>query len=396
MKPLIVLFFFIAMPLAAQTQSDWGFTLGNGAEVSYQVWSGIEIQRGDKSFSDADLAGNIIERTLRDRNGTPLLGFGVHFDQVQGSDDFDIYFSPVAGYPFFVHAPDARRIHNGDRVLLDVLEEVGTGKKVFDTFQVYVSGTPHADLPLPSHSVPGMILEKTLLRLSHARLAYDTYEALPMVQDGSTSSGTHVFLDAPELGRFTLSSEPGPGYLLEAIAEDNEVHFVSGDDLFSVSSDAPVVDQPGAWYLWVKCEARNNAAAAGSPPSQDGAPPLQVSLSPATIGPRGLPASLVQIQNVSSKNVLAYTIRMRVIDPNTGKQRPGRIHEALRMRTDGTANYLLPGQVANDRVQVNPNASVDVDLVVFEDGSAWGPMTSDGAKRQWKAVRSSLYYTKRR
>jgi hypothetical protein len=391
-----VLFFFIAMPLAAQTQSDWGFTLGNGAEVSYQVWSGIEIQRGDKSFSDADLAGNIIERTLRDRNGAPLLGFGVHFDQVQGSDDFDIYFSPMPGYPFFAQAPDARRIHNGDRVLLDVLEEVGTGKKVFDTFQVYVSGTPHADLPLPSHSVPGMIPEKTLLRLSHARLAYDTYEALPMVQDGSTSSGTHVFLVGPTLGEFTLSSEPGPGYFLEAIAEDNEVHFVSGEDLFSVSSDGPVVDQPGAWYLWVKFEPRPDAAVAGSPPSQDGSPPLEVSVSPTTIGARGLPASLVQIQNVSSKNVLAYTIRMRVADPNTGKQRPGRVHAVLRMRIDGTPNYLLPGQIANDKIQVNPSASASIDLVVFQDGSAWGPMTSDGAKRQWKAVRSSLYYTKRR
>lgn len=213
-----------------------------------------------------------------------------------------------------------------------------------------------------------------------------------MAQQESISSGQQVSIEAPMLGRFTLSSEPGPGYRLEAIAEDNEVRFDSGNDLFSLSCDAPVVEHPGAWYLWVKFEPLATRPPFRNIPSQDGPPPLEVTLSPTTLA-NGLAASRLQIQNVSNKNVLAYTIRMIVLNPNTGKPRPGRAHAALRLRADGTTNFLLPGQIASDNAQVNPSATASVDLVVFDDGSAWGPVISDAAKRQFKAIEQSLRYT---
>ncbi len=390
MKSLCAVLFLIGAPVSAQTRSDWFFTLGNGAEVYYQVWSGIELQRGVQAFSDVHLADNVVERTLRDLNGTPLLGFDIHFDQVPGSNDFDISFSAVPDLPFFSRAPEPRRVHNADRVLLDVLQEVGTGKKVFDTFEVVVDDTPHAELPLPTHNVPDMIPAKTTLRLSHPRLAYDAYEPLPMAQQESVSSSQQVSIEAPMLGRFTLSSEPGPGYRLEAIAEDNEVRFDSGNDLFSISCDAPVVDRPGAWYLWVKFEPLTTMPTVKTMPSHDGPPPLDLTLSPTKLAD-GVPASLVQIQNISSKNVLAYTIRVTGVNPSTGKPRPGRTHAVLRMRTDGTLNLLFPGQIAADKVQ-GSNSAASVDLVVFDDGSGWGPMTSDAAKHQWKAIQQSLRY----
>jgi hypothetical protein len=56
------------------------------------------------------------------------------------------------GSAFFGQKAEPREIENGDRVMLDVVEEPGTGRKIFDTFQVGI-GVPMQILLLP-RSVP--------------------------------------------------------------------------------------------------------------------------------------------------------------------------------------------------------------------------------------------------
>jgi hypothetical protein len=395
---IVVLLTFSTAPVAfGQEQSYYEFTLQNAAEISYQVWTNIEIQPQGRLTSTAEASANIISRTLVSSDGTPWLGFEVHIDRLNDSD-FHVWFAAIPGFPFFMEAPTPRQVHDGDRVLLDVLEQPGTGKKVFDTLEIHSKHAPHATLPLPLKSIPGIVAEHTLLRMGHARLAYEGYDALPITQDATVTSGKSVFVEVPSVGRFTLSSEPGPGYLLDAICEGSTVHFVVDDDTYILSLDGPLIAASGAWYVWVHFDHFNNDGAALQSLNR-GIPPIRVEIARLASGTDTVRSPLViEIENTSTRNILAYTIKIQLTDSGTGKQRE-RIHQVLRMTSDRTPNYLHPGETADDKIQITRTSSgsrsdvrATADLVIFDDGSAWGPMSESSSKQQLKAIKNSEYY----
>ena len=135
------LLLLLALPLAAQEENNYIFKLDNGAQVLYQVYSEIDLGRKaneQKVFGSASASGNVIRRSMRDDKGNAWLAFELHIDRKPGSGPirFRISMQPMGGAAFFGQRADPREIENGDRILLDVLEEPGTGRKIFDTFQV--------------------------------------------------------------------------------------------------------------------------------------------------------------------------------------------------------------------------------------------------------------------
>jgi hypothetical protein len=242
------LFLCICASAVGQSMVNYIFTLEGGATVLYQVYNEVPIWNDDKTSSKAEHTGNRIRRLLVDKSGVPWLGFEVHIRQLPGEARFALSVEPIAGVPFFAHKPTSRTLENADRVLFDVLEQPSTGKRVFDTFQVGTKGTPMQIMPL-SRAVPQPAAPGDLIRLENPRLLEGTET---LASASSSQTGVRVGIEASETGQFLFSSEPAPGYRMEAIAEENSLRFVVGAKQYTVRCTHPVMSRPGAWYLWVK------------------------------------------------------------------------------------------------------------------------------------------------
>jgi len=244
----LILFICVCASAVSQSMNNYAFNLESGATVLYQIYSEVPIADGGKTVSKAEHVGNRIRRILLSGDGIPWLGFEVHIRQLPGEARFALNVEPIAGIPFFAQKPATRTLENADRVLLDVLEQPSTGKRVFDTFQVGTKGTPMQIMPL-SRSVPQPAPVGTVIHLENPRLIEG---AETLATSRSTETGIRVGIQASKTGEFLFSSEPAPGYRMEGIAENNSLRFVVGNKQYGVVCTVPIVNRPGAWYLWVK------------------------------------------------------------------------------------------------------------------------------------------------
>jgi len=116
-------------------------------------------------------------------------------------------------------------------------------------------------MPLPKH-IPQVPRAGTQVHLQSPEFMKGL-DVLARV-DGVVT-GTQVALSVPGKGQFIFSSQPEPGFRMEAIADGSRLLFVVGNDLNDVFCSAPIVDHDGSWYLWVRHE--NTAPAHSSIPS---------------------------------------------------------------------------------------------------------------------------------
>jgi hypothetical protein len=390
MKPCLILL-TCAISVVAQTQEGYWLRLDNGARIAYQVWNGVESRAGDKSISHAQVNGHVVRRTLLNQDGSPWLGFEMHVDKT-ADNDFLIWFGSAAGFPFFAQAPLPRHVHDGDRVMLNVLEQPGTGKKVFDAFQLVANNAEHVMLPWPMDSPPSLLPAGTLLRLSHAAVNMGGVRAAAAQAD-AVLSGAHIAIDVPHVGRFSLSSAPQEGYFLDALAAGNKIE-VALDTHYQIEADAPVIDQPGSWFLWVRFEPAPRSAAT----KVDGPPPLIVTATRDGAGADGSqPGVRLTVKNVSVKNVVAYSVRVFYVNPQTGAKMGAGDHSTFHH-----ADVLAPGRSetspkvtslprSTEGVTATYTTSPDssVDLVVFDDGTYWGPVSSRAAQALWQRLEAS-------
>jgi hypothetical protein len=246
-----VLTLCIGSPLVAQEMKNYIFHLDNGARVLYQTYSQISMPDDEKAFGTATASGNIIRRTMLDENRKPWLAFELHVDREPGDGPIRFFLSmePVGGWSFFHQRPVPREIVNGDRVLLDVLEQPDTGRKIFDTFQLGI-GVPMQIMPMPE-SIPQTPVAGIQVRLQSPRFMKGLNV---FAKNEGTVTGTQVALLAPGEGRFTFSSQPEPGFRMEAISDGKRLLFVAGEKSYRIECSQPVVDVSGSWYLWVKHE----------------------------------------------------------------------------------------------------------------------------------------------
>jgi hypothetical protein len=205
-------------------------------------------------YGTAAASGNVIRRTMTDEKNQTWLGFELHIDRLPGEPvRFRLSMTPIGGIGFFGQSAPAREINNGDRIMLDVLEEPGTGRKIYDSFQVGI-GVDMQILP-PPRNLPGIPPVGAAIQLRQPELKQAGMPA--MISHGSsdgTVKSSMVSLLVPGKGRFLFSTKPAPGFRMEAIGEQKHLAFVSGKDLYDVRCAGPVMDSPGSWYLWVRYE----------------------------------------------------------------------------------------------------------------------------------------------
>jgi hypothetical protein len=244
-----------ALPAVAQQMEDYFFHLENGAQVLYQTYSALRMDDKEKAFGTASASGNMIRRTLLDDKRRPWLAYELHIDRKSGAGPvrFVLSMEPLGGWSFFHQKPAPREIANGDRVLMDVLEQPDTGRKIFDAFQVGI-GVPMQVMPLPS-AIPQVPRAGALIHVEGPRLRQPSFEGKTFTANSrGLATGTQIALTMPEKGRFTFSSRPEPGFRMEAIADHSRLMFLSGNEMYDVQCVVPLIEPAGAWYLWVRHE----------------------------------------------------------------------------------------------------------------------------------------------
>ncbi len=244
-----------AQLVRAQEVKEYQFHLDNGAEVIYQIYGQADEKGPAPNLGSARAYGNTVERSIMDAQNVRQLGFNLRIMRLPGDPiRFRISMEPRSSlepggqWGFFRQTAPPRDIENGDRVMLDVLEEPSTGRKVFDTFQVGIGVGMHA-----------MPVAKTIPKTPAAGAAIHLQS--PCTLDGATPSKTAgnvsggiVGVSIPGKGVFALSATPGIGYRMEGIAEGNVLMFVAGSERYDIQCATPVMDGAGAWYLWVRRE----------------------------------------------------------------------------------------------------------------------------------------------
>jgi hypothetical protein len=234
--------------LQAQAMRNDTFHLANGAQVFYQTYSQADVADRARMFGATSASGNSIQRTMTDGTNRTWLGFALQIVRLPGDPiRFRISMGPLDNWGFFGQSAPAREIQNGDRVLLDVLQEPGTGRKIYDTFQVGI-GVDMQMMPM-AKTIPQIPNAGALIHLQSPNFLSG---ATSFGKTGSALNGATIGVRVPGRGRFRFSSRPGPEFRMEAIAEGNHLMFVTGNAQYSIECSGPVMDSPGAWYLWVK------------------------------------------------------------------------------------------------------------------------------------------------
>jgi len=246
--------------LHAQSAMNRTFNLENGARVLYTTYTEGKVRDpfgpgGTQLYGTAAASGNVIERTMTDGSNRTWLGFQLRIERIPGDGPirFNLSMEPLGGWGFFGQKAAPRVIENGDRILLDVLQEPGTGRRFFDTFQVGIG--VGMQLPPPTRSIPQMPPAGAVVHLQSPHMNMSGTNA--MISMGGSDASISGVIDAvtvPGKGRFTFSAHPEPGFRMEGAGEGNVLAFVVGTNLYSVECSGPVMDGPGAWYLWVRFE----------------------------------------------------------------------------------------------------------------------------------------------
>jgi hypothetical protein len=248
-KPVLIAL-LISLPLTAQEMKNYIFQLENGAQVLYQTYSEISLPNEERAFGAATASGNVIRRTLTDGDGAVWAAFELHIDRKSGPGParFVLSMEPLGGWAFFKQKPASREVQNGDRILLDVLQQPDTGRKLFDTFQVG-DGVPMQIMPMP-RSIPQIPGAGTQMRLESPQFMKGVNV---FARGDGKIAGTELAVSVPGKGRFVLSSQPAPGFRMEGIADGTRLSFVVGSDSYEIHCSQPIIDS-GAWYLWVRQE----------------------------------------------------------------------------------------------------------------------------------------------
>lgn len=251
MSGRLLMALLFCLPSYASETLNSSFQLDNGAMVLYQTYSEITLQDQEGAFGTVSASGNTIRRTMLDDKHQTWLAFELHVDRKPGPGPirFLLSMQPLGGAAFFGQKAEPREIENGDRVMLDVVEEPGTGRRIFDTFQVGI-GVPMQILRLP-RSVPH-IPNPTVAVHIHDPQFRNGLDVFAEAQGSVT--GAQVAISVPDRGRFLFSSQPLPGYRMEAVVDRSRLMFVVGNDSFDVQCRSPLIEPSGSWYLWVRRE----------------------------------------------------------------------------------------------------------------------------------------------
>lgn len=239
----------------AQAVKEYDFHLDNGAEVLYQTFSEANPKDPAPNLGNAYREGDAIVRTVSAQN-VRTLGFRLRIEKVPGDPvRFRVSMGGLDLWTYFSQSAASREIQNGDRILLDVLEDPASGRKIYDSFQVGIGVGLHS-MPV-AKTIPRTPVASAVIHLQTPQLFQGQTE---LADNASVINGSAVSVHIAGKSGFTFSTQPQDGFRMEAIAEGNTLMFVSGSERYDIQCTAPVIDGAGAWYLWVRRDAAGGSS----------------------------------------------------------------------------------------------------------------------------------------
>lgn len=137
-------------------------------------------------------------------------------------------------------------VAEGDALTIDLLEHPGLNIKIVDKIRVAAS----RERLVPPVALPrDFTLNDLPIAVSNLKLRVNDDE----FQLGKTYSGSLLWLHLPAKGFFLISLVPRDGYDFRKIGtvNNNEIAFEFKGDRYKLTSDAAILPEKGAWFVWV-------------------------------------------------------------------------------------------------------------------------------------------------
>ncbi|MCC6860827.1 MAG: hypothetical protein IT158_19825 [Bryobacterales bacterium] len=207
------------------------------------------------------VAGAGFHRYLTDGIAKKYFGYDLAIDP-EPDNSFRVVFQPLSLSPERLglapanawsqipvpRLPAPLSVHSRDVIALDLLVHPGTGQKIVDYLFI---DDDRAVVRLPSGPARDYRVEDVPITLGKVRLSVNGGQA---VDTGSGSiSGTAVFFDLPDRGRFILSLAPNEelGFRKAGEIRGDTMTIRWGSETYLLESDGPIAPGGGVFNLYV-------------------------------------------------------------------------------------------------------------------------------------------------
>ena len=273
---------FLGLPQLALCQGgatcNTEFYMGDTHVILSIIASGISnpgvASRGLRVCGKHAVEGNLIHRVFLDVSGQPYFGYDLQLIPNPTTRTIHIQVTkPHAAFTVpadepgqsvkqmhingknlrsFTDFPAATTVSDGDRVDVPVLENRSTGTRFLDSYAIALPGTGVATAPFGGGEFPSIAPVGTVLHLDRPHLGRADADVGSNTQFGMT--GPVVWVYGRWAGRFLFSAVPRLGYRRLGVARGNRITFTDGVERYELDLQAQALDEPGAWWIWVKHE----------------------------------------------------------------------------------------------------------------------------------------------
>lgn len=264
----VVLGFVTALVVLAQLPYRSGrmttFQLESGVNVMATIFSESGSESDEVRFGKLEWKGNVVNRTLVLRDGTPWFGYSLKVEPA-GAGQLRVSVERYNGYPFFETGPEPRVVAAGSTVELDVLENPLNGEKHKDSYQL-----SRGEVTMPSgfrfepksdsrsREPRDMKLPGLEVRLEAPRILRN---GKPLDAGAHSEPPARATVGGPIVG-FTLPAGAGRillswrkqeryGFEKTGVADDRTLIFRVGQDRYEIRTARPIAPADGAFYVWV-------------------------------------------------------------------------------------------------------------------------------------------------
>ena len=211
----------------------------------------------------------IIHRVLVDSEGKPVFGYDLFVNANAARKQFTVAARPIdpqfesrlmarngsrPASPRMATLPQASEsqlLDDGDAFSLDLLINSESGIKIVDVVKVSFDRANLWDAN-PQTLPRDFTLEAVQLSVREYQLRLNG-KAIASSKSATGCSGPLLWFYIPDHGRFIFSLVPREGYQFKKVGmvADNKIEFTIGKDYYEWESNAPVLNDGGAWNLWV-------------------------------------------------------------------------------------------------------------------------------------------------
>ncbi len=146
-------------------------------------------------------------------------------------------------------------INDGDMLAVDVLVNPRTGVKLVDYFRI--TSRP----PVVRRGIGSLSAMARPIEIGDVEFFVENFElrlnGKSIYASKGGMGGRFIWLDIPQTGRFIFSLTPlaeSDGFHRSAYVTRQEIDFSNGADKYELTSEHPIIQASGLFYLWIRLD----------------------------------------------------------------------------------------------------------------------------------------------